>query len=801
MSETKHGKLFIFCKDPKTRNKALFESVEHLVKSVDWELTASTQDADALLVVLEPHPAAAIKGIWELVVKDIQAHIDKNNGGHYDHLIFYSPTPCGIAAGCTCMDGNVPKWHMFLAESCPSLNACHKSLPKVLSEISERIKSVQDAGRPSYVSRLGAIARHAGEPVDASRPRYSWGANAELLMTMLADKAGDRESRLDQEHDTAAATKSGEDRRKLVEEQAAIDYYYLAVSSAANKTKRTIVCIDDQPSQFDHFLALWTTVTGDLIYYTEDDQSARTCIASMSSPTPCLSGTFRLVDKDLKHEDRVQIEGDSIGDVDWILMDLLIKDEMGRRRITGFDALARFMERSPETPAVLLTWSEEPDVAAEAMHKSNAVSVVPKRRILRTPYEMRRYMNDEVGPILDLLDKDDLQKRMLKAFRLWTSYPGVLWHGEKTFHAAEHTLEHSLGLWRISNQLLSQSWDRVSRAKPDQYKPELLFRFLMSIWLHDIGHKGNETYQTAHEVRNRHAWLSGELVHRNPEMYGLSRGDEAEFISLLCAYHQSNTPFRHGKSPKDPVRGLFQRSLEDIENDSIQRDPAWQLMGWAALLRLLDAVELHWRRVGDAKLLEAKKVSIEMDLQYYAERSRDSAEARDYAKWLGDQAFHMEKHRSVLDVEIKVMHPPDASSVVFWPVYTFTSHESACEFLPEIGRDVLKEWFDERSTTGEILRDRMALDLLNNRDYQKYGGSLALPNTDDSCRYAVWIPSEEVLVELRDLIKKIDHAEKIEGNEGEVLKLKKDRDKLVRRIWMPDHECCFCKPINKENKQ
>lgn len=797
MSETKHGKLFIFCKDSKTKNRALFESVEHLVVSIKWEVVSEPRDADALLVILEPRPVDAVNGIWELVVRDVQAELDNDLGARYNHLIFYSPMLRNIAAGCIGLGEEALNRRKFLAESFSSFNACHESLPKVLSKISGTMQSSKSADRPTYISRLGAIAKHACG--HNGRHGYAWAQDAKSVMRKLASKAGDRESRLDQEHDVITAIQS--DRGLLVEDQAAIDYYYLAEASAGSKAKKTIVCIDDQPDQFDDFLILWTTVTGDLIYYTEDDKSARTCIASMSSPTPCLSGKFRLVDKDLKHEDRVQIEGDFVGDVDWILMDLLIKDEMGRRRITGFDALARFMERSPETPAVLLTWSEEPDVAAEAMHKSNAVSVVPKRRILRTPYEMRRYMNDEVGPILDLLDKDDLQKRMLKAFRLWTSYPGVLWHGEKTFHAAEHTLEHSLGLWRISNQLLSQSWDRVSRAKPDQYKPELLFRFLMSIWLHDIGHKGNETYQTAHEVRNRHAWLSGELVHRNPEMYGLSRGDEAEFISLLCAYHQSNTPFRHGKSPKDPVRGLFQRSLEDIENDSIQRDPAWQLMGWAALLRLLDAVELHWRRVGDAKLLEAKKVSIEMDLQYYAERSRDSAEARDYAKWLGDQAFHMEKHRSVLDVEIKVMHPPDASSVVFWPVYTFTSHESACEFLPEIGRDVLKEWFDERSTTGEILRDRMALDLLNNSAYQKYGGSLALPNTDDSCRYAVWIPSEEVLVELRDLIKKIDHAEKIEGTEGEVLKLKKDRDKLVRRIWMPDHECCFCKPINKENKQ
>lgn len=788
VSETRQDKIFILCKDG-----ALLDSVEHLAVSLKWKPVTESREADALLVVLEPRPADAVNEIWDFIVQDVQAKLDEGREAHYDHLVFYSPGGCKISATCIGLGTEHSKRRRFLTESFSAVDACQGELPGVMSKISDQIKNTEDAGARSYISRLGSIAKHAGKKDLANEPRYSWARDAKSVMDKLAGKAGDRESRLDQEHDVVTAINIASARGSLVEEQAAIDYYYLAASSAGNRTKKTVVCIDDQPDQFLEFLELLSVVTGDIIFYTADDMSARACISSMSAPSACLSGVFK------KIGDATNYGSDEIGHVDWILMDLLIKDTNGKRRITGFDALARYMERSPETPAILLTWSEETDVAAEALRKSNAVCVVPKRRILRVPYEMRRYMNDEVGPILDCLGKSDLQRRMLKAFRLWTTYPGILWHGEKTFHAVEHTLEHSLGLWKMSNQLLAKSWNWISSEKPAQYTPELLFRFLMAVWLHDIGHKGNETYQMADEVRSRHAWISGELVHRNPELFFLRRDQEgeAEFISLLCAYHGSNAPFRHGSTPKDSVLGLFQRSLEDIETDS-----GWKLMGWTALLRLLDAIEHNWKRVGDAKLLEAKKVSIEMDLQYYTKRSRESVEAKEYAKLLRDQYFHMRKHRSVLDVEIKVMHRPDEKLVVFWPVFTFTSHEAACEFLPEIGTYALKEWFDPRSETGEILQDRMALSLLHSGDLKKHGKHLALPNEDSSCRYAVWIPSTDEYDEWKRLAESIEAAEKIEGTAGETLKRDKsyERDELARRLWMPN-TCSPCITSHEETKR
>lgn len=830
VTETRTGKLFILCKD-----KWLLDSVTETAASLKWDVVGHNDsgrmgNADLILAILDPRPGDVVSDLWNRITSDI-SRIDALVRGHsgfaerakhseldeaskrldvsaleplvdigalprYSRVLFCSTTEkCGMRY---CSErgkesrGSFQKYN-FLLQSFPCSHVGLPSLPYQLNKLLNDlvVHDPKSESEPSYHAiyrlyawRMYVILYHAKEM------ELSWATDVNRAMIELAGRSGGRESRLDHEHGIATKATCAEGRKSLLEEHAKLDYYYLA-TNAQSRPNQTLVCIDDQPGQFDHFLMLMSRVTGNSIFHSASEDDARACIRSMRGATPSLSGTFlRVGEKGREYNELVD------GKPDWLLMDLLIRDRTGRRRIEGTEALARYVERSSETPAILLTWSEETDVAAEALRKSNAVCVVPKRRTLRVPHEMRRYIEEEIGPILDDLSgpgetSNELRVRMLRAFRLWTAYPGILWHGEKTFHAADHTLEHSLGLWKMSNQLLGRNWDWVRMKRLDQYTPDLLFRFLMSIWLHDIGHKGNETYQMADEVRNRHAWLSGELVRRNPELYGLRRGDESEFISLLCAYHQSNAPFRRGTEPKDTVRGLLQRSLEDIEKDS-----GWQLMGWTALLRLLDAIEHSWRRVGDAKLREAKIVSIEMDSQYYAERSKDSAEAKGYAKWLREQDFHMEKHRSVLDVQITSVRDPERNVVVFWPVFSFISGEAACKFLPEIGRYVLKEWFDARSTTGELLQDRMALRLLHSEDVPDDRKRAVLPNEDDSSQYAVWIPSDEVLKRLNtsdDLIEK--------SRDDELAPLKRERDQIVRDIWMPKHKCDLCSPVSEEAKQ
>lgn len=689
-------------------------SLAESIPTEGWRQTSDYTKAHLLILNLEPDPNKSISQLWNIIVEGF-----KSSSCIFDYIIVCS------AISENELEKELEKglWNKFsfIRKSCAS-NYCQifdtdiPELSELTSSVTTCIKNnLKSKKYLNYISRLSLILNHA--------QKQGWAWSADLLngLNCLAKTKDDPEDRLDDEHDVetqVSICKKNKGAKGLLDttigsilaEQAVVDYYYLATSvNRLVSHKRIVVCIDDKPELFKDELKIISLITGDLIYYTEDAYSAEKCIDSMKSSSPSLAGTFCLAG-----ESSTKKNGEDISEPDWILMDLLLKlPGMKSNRIRlGDDALKRYMERSPGTPSILLTWSEEPDVAAGALRESKACSVVSKRRIIRLPYEMENYRSKELGEVLNCFKKSKLANRLTRAVRLWTSYPGILWHGEKTYHAAEHTLEHHRSLWRLVNQLMPVAWPHMLKTRQnykEEHKEEHLFRFLMAIWLHDIGCKGNETYQTADQIRSRHSWISGALIHRNPELYQLHRGVEADVVELLCAYHQSCAPFDSNNKAKEDVKGLFQQSLEQIVKATEKAENAndWKLMGWAALLRLLDAMDQNWQRVGIKQLVDVKTVSIEMDRSYHKDRAKMSTEAESYAKWLEDQDKHMAKHLSVLEVKIRTqkIHNGD---LIFWPEYTFVDGKAAKKHLGEIGLYVLQEWYDTGNYIEKHLNIRMA---------------------------------------------------------------------------------------------
>lgn len=508
---------------------------------------------------------------------------------------------------------------------------------------------------------------------------------------------------------------------RLMGFQSKLDLYYLAIARRNRDQIRTFVAIEDNVSAIRKSLEFLADATDDCFYVTKNGDQSHRLYDLLKKKEHCDRN-------DDEFDWSKDIEFDAIGKVpsrkiepDAILVDLMLKNASGEL-LEGEEVVRHLQEHFPSLPIIVVTKSEEPDVLTRCVKLRGADRVVPKRRLLRLPYTLASYLHEEISHLLAELDESPLKdhnvplsRRLIGAFRTWNIYPGILWHGEKTVHCAEHTLEHTLGLWKLANELLISAWAHMNDFRTTvgklPYQSKDLFRFYMSLWLHDIGSKGTEAYQMADQVRERHSWISAELLHRNPEIYMLQRGEEVDVIELLCGYHQSCAPFREGDPTKATVKGLFHQSLEEIEKNS-----RWNLMAWTALLRLLDAIEHNWRRVGNEHLYRSKKATIAIDAKYYRERGDVSPEAKRYADMLDGQDVHMRKHMSVKNVTIRTKIITETVNdetdekrnvLLFWPEYEFADEESAKKFFKVIGTYALTEWY----ATGKSLEDDMLIRL------------------------------------------------------------------------------------------
>jgi len=504
--------------------------------------------------------------------------------------------------------------------------------------------------------------------------------------------------------------------------------------------KRTVLVIDDRPgNEFlcNAFCHLSEVLPYEFIVTAEDEYKhfmPEKIRLTRGQVITCGQYRFLKGTQQPKRRRRVDLSG-----IDVALVDLKLADARGE------DVLRCLYETHPEIVAFAFSWQEDPKVIRETLSEY-ADDYLPKRGIYGLPGRVR-HCYEEIWPIPEALGRERY-RRLVASVRRWQKEPGILWHGEKTFHLAEHSLQHHLNVWAFARRLIAGNWTGTLRSrfeKLENLRPgsgwkaeDYLFFLLMSVWLHDIGSKGNARWNQPHQVRKFHALIACDLLRTARERQhstgkgdepGLLRGtygleeNEVEPVSRLCGYHQSNAPLLRSdlQHPTGKKREGIREYSEFFRNDDFCLEISYpDLVPLAALLRLLDAMDSHWRRVGSATLKEARQASIESDVLYYKERrgllrrlgindTVANAYARDLTK---QEEEHYRKHYGVLDSLI-LSRLTDDDTIVFCPCYRMRpNHKSQ---FGRITCEIRKEW----EATGSWLTDHLGLRLANGREAEQ----------------------------------------------------------------------------------
>jgi len=261
------------------------------------------------------------------------------------------------------------------------------------------------------------------------------------------------------------------------------------------------------------------------------------------------------------------------------------------------------------------------------------------------------------------MNNEDLRKNLIGNIRYWHFKKDLLWFGNKCYHIVDHSFNHAKNVWNIANQFLFLLYGTLKKEyetfKKGETLPKDLYAFYMAIWLHDIGHKGNNRCGEPHQIRDLHPLISCELILQNPSHYGIFLKEEKrkydyyanytfskeksgvslikdkifftneisllEKIALLSAYHQKNCPITKEDAKREeriPV-DYYENGNKDnkvLTLESIYNDESF--LSLAVLLRFIDGLDINKNRVGDINEKEGRKKVIENELEFTFKKLR-----------------------------------------------------------------------------------------------------------------------------------------------------------------------------------
>lgn len=349
--------------------------------------------------------------------------------------------------------------------------------------------------------------------------------------------------------------------------------------------------------------------------------------------------------------DNLENNGDliRINDFDFFVVDLYLGNE-DESYNDGENFVKLFTLNFPQIPIAMLSGTED-DEKIDRCYRNGADFFLNKKQIYSFPKIIHK-IYDKYGVIIWLLfNNPKLKKNLLGNIRYWMQHENLLWYGDKCYHMIEHGYKHTIDNWKATNQVLLFIYDKLKEEYKD--KAELdndLYSFCMAMWLHDIGHKGNVKYGNAHDIRDTHGIIAGELIARMPHLFNISdykdftpyenttesivtsiykkkkkKLSNFEKIALFAIFHKSNAPLTpHDASNlksnnKLPDEYILQRSksvitLEDIL--SKRSDEGLFLLTYASLFRFIDGIDIHATRVGDITEKALKLAVIQQDKKF-----------------------------------------------------------------------------------------------------------------------------------------------------------------------------------------
>lgn len=411
-----------------------------------------------------------------------------------------------------------------------------------------------------------------------------------------------------------------------------------------------------------------------------------------------------------------------IENFNFILIDVFLEDS-----VNGVDLLKLFTAYYPKIPSFILSMSDDFEIVSDTI-KEGADFFIHKSQLFSLPYTYYRYIQ-KLGLIFPFIFNKKYEENLIGNIRYWKFKRDLLWFGDKCYHMINHSYQHTLNDWNKLNEILvpllrennnlfdfrkNPKRKETSESKEDKNgthkekkreNEEWLYSLCMAVWLHDIGHKGNERYGAAYLIRDNHGYISAEYILKSPKLFGIKedgKNDEyyenikftpsdpgsaveilykriqekkqlsnAEKIALLCAYHKSNMPLTdedYYKLKSDPNKiipiDFFMNgerkadniiTLEKILNRVYDDDSVKKLIGLFALFRLIDGLDNHISRVGDESEKKLKLIVIENDRDYEisAIEKNVATLVKLYCKTPAEKALFVQRYDEDLKREIK----------------------------------------------------------------------------------------------------------------------------------------------------
>lgn len=356
-------------------------------------------------------------------------------------------------------------------------------------------------------------------------------------------------------------------------------------------------------------------------------------------------------------------------DLDLILQDQFLA-EPERPDITGSRLAEYYADVAPQALVFLCTGTDVDELAALGEMQFTD-RVVAKNKLAALPWYYYLAFIETLGSMFWegwLTSKKGTGfggrtslRRLLGTIRTWRREPDILWHAQSLPEMVDHSHPHITDLWRLTDEVLGARNGDGSPVYSEEDLP-LKERILLAlgIWLHDVGHRGDEHRTDPVTIREVHGAISESLLFRNPGAFGVkwlldycTKKDTPEscpgtcsvndltderglcplrMTGLICRHHQSSAPLSKQKIPSlitgiktlsdysrvgydmegklavDPVAQWCEenvdlewlasdiRSLDDFQPKAQEGDV--DLLRVACLVRFFDAVHLHRYRAG-----------------------------------------------------------------------------------------------------------------------------------------------------------------------------------------------------------
>ncbi|MBC8460030.1 MAG: response regulator [Deltaproteobacteria bacterium] len=353
---------------------------------------------------------------------------------------------------------------------------------------------------------------------------------------------------------------------------------------------------------------------------------------------------FKFHGDEEKGEWQVAERNEDIHDFRLILQDI----SLDLPDLTGEDFLSLYLEKCPEVPVFVFSGSEDYDTVKRTLN-SGADYFIHKRDTLSLPLKIQDYHRG-LGKLLEFIKNPELQRVAVGNIRQWRIDRNILWHGNKCFHMVDHSYEHTNNVWELANDLLCPVLDE----NKDLFSDEDIFCLSMAIWLHDIGHRGNDKYGAIPKIRANHGVIASELILSQPELYGLNhrklycddKNDcitcirdvdkhkmcKLKKIALICKYHQSNTPI-----DDEGYRELMEKKklIPDECYENNERSKLLTLKKYnknicklASILRLVDGIDTAKNRVGERISRDIRKQTVSDEIEFYKKQLREYVKSK-----------------------------------------------------------------------------------------------------------------------------------------------------------------------------